>query len=128
MARVMLLMVALLLVGLPVLASACEPAQKSSAFSGLYPVTKEYQIEARQFGFTPNEIRVPAGTRIRLVVTSADVDHRLAVVGMSADRENIQGRRQTLEMVAWPSGTYEIACAVVCGTGHDRMKGTLVVE
>lgn len=123
-----MLLVALLLVGLTVLASGCEPAKKTSAYSGMYPMTREYQIEARQFGFTPSEIRVPAGTRIRLVVRSADVDHQLAVVGMSPERETIQGRRQTLEMVAWPAGTYELACAVVCGTYHDRMRGTLIVE
>lgn len=128
MGRVMGLVAALLLVGLTIFASACEPAKKTSAYSGVYPVTKEYQIEARQFGFGPNEIRVPAGTRIRLVVTSADVDHRLAVAGLSPEKETVQGRRQVLELVAWPAGTYEISCQVACGTAHDRMKGTLIVE
>lgn len=128
MAGTKVLLVGVMLIALAILGSACEPIKKGSAFAGTYPITKEYQLEARQFGFTPNEIRVPAGTRIRLVVFSADVDHQLAVAGISVERETLRGRRQTLEFVAWPPGTYEIACAVVCGAGHDRMKGTLVVE
>jgi len=129
MARARILILALLvLAALVLLGSACVPVYKSSAAAGIYPITKEYQIEARQFDFTPNEIRVAAGTRVRLVVRSADVDHRIAVAGLTAEKETVQGRRQTLELVAWPPGTYEMVCAVVCGTSHDRMRGTLIVE
>ena len=129
MARARILILALLvLAALVLLGSACVPVYKSSAAAGIYPITKEYQIEARQFDFTPNEIRVAAGTRVRLVVRSADVDHRIAVAGLTAEKETVQGRRQTLELVAWPTGTYEMVCAVVCGTSHDRMRGTLIVE
>ncbi|MDO8690277.1 MAG: cupredoxin domain-containing protein [Dehalococcoidia bacterium] len=116
------------LAGLAMLVSAGEPAQKTSADGVMSPVIREYQIQARQFEFTPNVIRVPVGTVVRLVVTSADVDHQLEIPGIKSQSETVQGRRQVLEFVAWPAGTYEIACAKVCGTSHDQMKGTLVVE
>jgi heme/copper-type cytochrome/quinol oxidase subunit 2 len=35
---------------------------------------------------------------------------------------------QILDFVAQDPGTYEFKCAKVCGMGHGRMKGTLVVE
>ncbi|MDP2727228.1 MAG: cupredoxin domain-containing protein [Dehalococcoidia bacterium] len=123
MARMVLLVFALALLG-----TACAPFKKSPISVGAAPIIKEYEIQARQFEVSPNEIRVPAGTRIRLVVTSADVDHQLVVLGIYADKETIQGRRQTLELVAWPPGTYEMTCGKVCGIGHDRMKATLVIE
>lgn len=116
------------LAGLAMLVSAGEPAQKTSANGVIRTVIKEYQIQARQFEFTPNVIRVPAGTVVRLVVTSADVDHQLEIPGIKSQSETVQGRRQTIELVAWPTGAYDMTCLKVCGMSHDQMKGTLVVE
>ena len=116
------------LAGLAILLSTGTPPQKTSADGVRLPVVKEYQIQARQFEFTPNVIRVPVGTVVRLVVTSADVDHQLEIPGMKSQSETVQGRRQVIELVAWPVGAYEITCAKVCGMSHNQMKGTLVVE
>lgn len=105
----------------------CVPVKKGSA-SILPSVAKEIRVDARQFGFTPTEIRVRAGERFRLLVSSADVEHRLVINGLAPERETVQGRLQTIEMTAWPPGTYTFDCAVACGTGHILMKGRLIIE
>jgi len=33
-----------------------------------------------------------------------------------------------IDFVAVEAGTYEIRCAKLCGMGHGRMKGKLIVE
>lgn len=119
--------IAVLLLILASLGVACAPVKKSSA-SIAPPVVREVKVDARQFGFTPTEIRLNAGERIRLLVTSSDVDHRLTISGLSPERETVQGRLQTIEMTAWPPGTYEFVCHSACGLGHYLMKGKIIIE
>ncbi|MDO8690659.1 MAG: cupredoxin domain-containing protein [Dehalococcoidia bacterium] len=119
----MVLLVALGLVG----GGGCVPVKANSVAQVSPPVT-EYHVEARQFSFAPNEIRVPAGTMVRLVVTSADVDHQLVLTGITPERDTVEGRVQTIEFTAWPPGRYEFGCLTVCGTTHPHMGGSLMVE
>ena len=123
MSRAVLLLVALGLVGV-----SCIPASAKSKGTEMLQPFAEYRVDARQFSYEPDEIRVRAGARVRLIVTSVDVDHRLSLTGIKLDRESVEGRQQTVEFVAWPAGTYPFECAVSCGMTHSQMGGTLVVE
>ena len=123
MARAILLLLTLGLFG-----AACIPLAAKTANLGTSRPVREYRVEAKQFSFAPNEIRVQSGAQVRLIVTSADVDHRLANTGINPERETVQGRQQTLEFLAWPPGTYAFQCKVVCGMNHEQMAGTLVIE
>jgi heme/copper-type cytochrome/quinol oxidase subunit 2 len=40
----------------------------------------------------------------------------------------MKGVDQVLDFPAQELGTYNFKCAKVCGLGHDRMKGKLIVE
>ncbi len=91
-------------------------------------LVQEVRITARQFEFTPDRVAVKAGQPVRLIITSADVDHQLAITGMEIGKYAIQGRVHILEFIPTRTGSYEFRCAIMCGAGHDYMKGVLVVE
>lgn len=118
----------LLLLTLGLLGAACIPQAAKSSSQGMSRPVTEFRVEAKQFSFAPSEIRVQPGAQVRLIVTSTDVDHRLAINGISPERETVQGRQQTLEFLAWPPGIYSFQCKIVCGMTHDQMAGALVIQ
>jgi cytochrome c oxidase subunit 2 len=108
---------------------------------------KEIVVSAKKFDFTPGEIRVKAGTRVRLVVTSTDREHGVEIdpfadgadkkagPGLKFD-ESVskpefklpQDQAVPIEFTATLPGTYSFKCSVLCGMGHRNMKGQIVVE
>lgn len=87
----------------------------------------EIKIVARKFEFDPRTITVQKGKPVRLVITSADVDH-----GIKIDELGINQKipaHQTIKVDFTPDqvGRFEFKCSVVCGSGHDDMVGELIV-
>lgn len=89
---------------------------------------KEVKMTAKQFSFSPTEIRVKKGERVRLVVTNEDVSHGIAIPAFNVNLQLNPGETGTAEFVADKSGSYPFFCNVFCGSGHRDMKGTLIVE
>jgi len=72
-------------------------------------------------------LRVPAGQRIRLNVTSADVFHDFGIIGYSIKTDAIPGRYNTIWFSNDTPGNATIQCFELCGSGHAFMKATLIV-
>lgn len=107
---------------------SCAPA--SRAGRTVEDGTREFRIVAERFQFTPAEIEVERGERVRLVFTSDDTTHGVAIAGYGV-REIIppRGKGETVvEFVADRPGTFTFRCAHLCGAGHAMMRGTLEVE
>jgi heme/copper-type cytochrome/quinol oxidase subunit 2 len=89
---------------------------------------KTIDVTASRFQFEPATIAVAQGDRVRLRLHSADRSHAFAI---KAFRVNalIPGGGETIvvEFVADRAGTFPFTCAEYCGTGHSRMKGSLIV-
>lgn len=105
----------------------CTPASRAGAT--LEDGTREFRIVAERFQFTPSEIQVERGERVRLVFTSDDTTHGVAIAGYDV-WETIppRGRGETVvEFVADRPGTFTFRCAHLCGAGHAMMRGTLEV-
>lgn len=85
-------------------------------------------VIASRFKFEPATISVAEGDRVRLRIRSADRAHGL---GIKAFRVKAlipkRGEVVTVEFVADRSGTFDISCSEYCGTGHEAMKGRLIV-
>lgn len=106
---------------------SCTPA--SQAGRTIEDGTREFRIVAERFQFTPSEIEVERGERVRLVFTSDDTTHGVAIAGYGV-WETIppRGRGETVvEFVADRPGTFTFRCAHLCGAGHAMMRGTLEV-
>ncbi len=54
---------------------------------------KEITVSAKKFEFGPSEIRVKAGSRVRLVITSTDREHGIEInpVAEGADKKAAPG-------------------------------------
>ena len=92
------------------------------------PGRYEVVIVARAWGFVPSEIRVPAGSEVRIVATTTDVIHGLHVedtrVNMMLIPGEISANRYTFER----PGEYRMVCHEYCGIGHHVMAGRVIVE
>lgn len=96
------------------------------------PVTEpqaptEIKVAARKYTFAPSTITVRKGEPVRLVVTSEDVDHGLAINDLGIDRAVKANQTTVIEFTPDKEGLFRISCSVYCGEGHPEMEGTLIV-
>lgn len=102
-------------------------------------------MTAKDFEFDPPIIHVKAGTSVKLIVTSTDRTHgiriRLFPDGAAGNTppglEFIFGQDcfklkkndpAIIEFTAHDAGTYSFTCCKLCGTGHKKMKGQIIVD
>jgi cytochrome c oxidase subunit II len=74
-----------------------------------------------------NELHVPAGQDIRLVLASQDVIHSFFVPALRIKQDVVPGRYETMWFRADKVGRYHLFCAEYCGTDHAHMGGWLTV-
>jgi cytochrome c oxidase subunit II len=74
-----------------------------------------------------NELHVPVGKNIKLIMTSQDVIHSFYVPAFRLKQDVIPGRYTTMWFKATKPGTYHLFCAQYCGTQHSGMIGEVVV-
>lgn len=91
------------------------------------PGLAEIRVTVRKFRIGPRTITVQKGQPVRLVITSADVEHGFAIKELKI-KQRIEAK-QTKIIVFKPeqAGRFRIYCSVYCGDGHDDMTGELVV-
>jgi cytochrome c oxidase subunit 2 len=77
---------------------------------------------------TDNELHVPVGKPIHVVLKSKDVIHSFFLPHFRLKQDAMPGREIPLWFEATKIGQYEIPCAELCGFGHSGMKGLLVVH
>ena len=86
------------------------------------------QMTAKKYEFDPAVIKVKQGDHVKLVITATDRDHGIKLAAYSIDQHLEKGVAATVEFTADRAGTFPFECSVVCGLGHHRMKGQLIVE
>jgi len=89
---------------------------------------KEFKITAKQFEFEPSTIEVNKGDKVRLIVTSTDVPHGIAIKEYGINEQLLVGKPVTIEFTADKEGSFTAYCSVFCGSGHSNMKGKLIVK
>ncbi len=76
---------------------------------------------------TLNDLRVPANKKVVFQILSKDVIHSLYFPNARRKTDAIPGRVTRMWIEFIKPGTYDIACAEMCGTYHYRMKAKLTV-
>jgi cytochrome c oxidase subunit 2 len=76
---------------------------------------------------TTNDLRIPLNTKVYFNLTSKDVIHSFFVPAVRLKVDTIPGRITRVWWDATKTGTYDIACAEMCGTHHYLMKAKLTV-
>lgn len=74
-----------------------------------------------------NELHVPTGRPVRLIMISQDVIHSFYVPAFRLKYDVIPGRYTNLWFEATRTGEYRLFCAEYCGTQHAVMGGRVVV-
>jgi cytochrome c oxidase subunit 2 len=74
-----------------------------------------------------NELHVPVGQDVKLIMTSQDVIHSFFVPAFRIKQDVLPGRYTTAWFKATRPGRYHLFCAEYCGTQHSTMGGDIVV-
>jgi cytochrome c oxidase subunit II len=95
----------------------------------VYVVAKQWmwKIEHMEGQREINELHVPTGQNIKLIMTSQDVIHSFFVPAFRLKQDVLPGRYTTLWFKATVPGRYHLFCAEYCGTMHSGMGGDIVV-
>jgi cytochrome c oxidase subunit 2 len=90
-------------------------------------VPTEIKVFAKRCRFEPARISVRKGTRVRLLVTSIDVDHGIAIREFGIDKHINKGATEIIEFSPDREGKFVFSCPTFCGDGHAEMTGELLV-
>ena len=74
-----------------------------------------------------NELHVPIGRPVKLIMTSQDVIHSFYIPAFRIKMDVVPGRYTTTWFEATKTGAYHLFCAEYCGTAHAGMGGRVIV-
>ena len=74
-----------------------------------------------------DELHVPVGQPVKLLLTSQDVIHDFFVPAFRIKTDVLPGRYMTVWFEASKTGAFRLFCAEYCGTQHSGMLGRIVV-
>jgi heme/copper-type cytochrome/quinol oxidase subunit 2 len=89
------------------------------------PQERTFRIDARQFAYSPSELKVNVGDAVTIQLVSTDVVHGLYMDGYDISVEADPGQTATLSFVADKPGSFRFRCNVTCGAMHPFMIGKL---
>ena len=95
----------------------------------VYTVAKQWmwKFEHAEGQREINELHVPIGRDVKMIMTSQDVIHSFFVPAFRIKQDVLPGRYTTAWFHATKPGTYHLFCAEYCGTEHSGMIGWVVV-
>ena len=91
------------------------------------PQERTFQIDARQFAYSPSQLTVNQGDSITIELLSTDVVHGLYIDGYDVSVEADPGQTATMTFTADKAGPFRFRCNVTCGAMHPFMIGKLIV-
>lgn len=91
------------------------------------PQNRTFELDARQFAYSPSELHVNPGDTVTIRLVSTDVVHGLYVDGYDISVEADPGQSATLTFVADKPGSFRFRCNITCGAMHPFMIGKLTV-
>ena len=107
-----------------------QKTELKAGVSAHAPTELTFNVTGGSFYYTPNEIRVKQGDKVKIVFTNAGGMHNFTLEAFNVQTKTINtGESDTVEFTANKKGTFEFYCAV--GGGYHRMKGqigVLIVE
>ncbi|MBM7486023.1 MULTISPECIES: cytochrome c oxidase subunit II [Bradyrhizobium] len=74
-----------------------------------------------------DELHVPLGKPVRLVMTSQDAIHSFFVPAFRIKQDVLPGRNTETWFKATKLGVFPLLCAEYCGTDHSAMRGRITV-
>jgi cytochrome c oxidase subunit II len=96
----------------------------------VYVVAKQWmwKLEHAEGQREVNELHVPVGRDVKLIMTSQDVIHSFYIPAFRMKQDVLPGRYTVAWFRATKPGTYHLFCAEYCGTQHSGMIGSIIVQ
>ncbi len=96
-----------------------DAAQNSVGLDDRDPAARDDIVSA--------SLKVPVGREITLILRARDVIHDFFVRELRLKQDIVPGMEIPYRFRANKTGSYEIACAELCGLGHSQMRGAMQV-
>jgi cytochrome c oxidase subunit II len=95
----------------------------------VYTVAKQWmwKFEHMEGQREINELHVPVGRDVKMILTSQDVIHSFYVPAFRIKQDVLPGRYTTAWFRPTKAGIYHLFCAEYCGSQHSGMIGQVVV-
>src|ERR1700684_4471167 len=95
----------------------------------VYVVAKQWmwKLEHAEGQREINELHIPVGRDVKLIMTSQDVIHSFYIPAFRIKQDVLPGRYTTAWFRATRPGVYHLFCSQYCGTMHSGMIGQVVV-
>jgi cytochrome c oxidase subunit 2 len=95
----------------------------------VYVVAKQWmwKLEHAEGQREINELHVPVGRDVKMIMTSQDVIHSFFIPAFRIKQDVLPGRYTVTWFRATKPGVYHLFCAQYCGTQHSGMIGSIVV-
>ncbi len=90
--------------------------------------SREIEVTAQRFQFTPNSIPIKLGERVALMIKAVDFPHGFNVPDLGIRLDLMPGKVTRVLIVPKDVGTIDFLCDNFCGDGHERMHGQFVVS
>src|SRR5262249_36589582 len=89
----------------------------------VYVVAKQWMWHVQHLGGQReiNELHVPVGQAVRMVMASQDVIHSFFIPAFRIKHDVVPGRTEELGFRPRKTGVFHLFCAEYCGTDHSRM-------
>ncbi|CAN5471073.1 cupredoxin domain-containing protein [soil metagenome] len=107
------------------LAVGAAPAWRSLAVAA---GPRVIDIVAKKFVFVPAEIHVKQGETVTLRFTAPEVPMGFNLADFALRTDIVPGQVASLAFTPTKAGSFIFLCAVFCGSGHEAMRGTLIVS
>lgn len=103
------------------------------------------EMTATNYEFTPSSVHAKVGETVRLSIVAEDKEHGVRIkpvaegsapgaaagLEISASENCVKFKKHetgVIEFTARTPGTYEFECCKLCGFGHGKMKGEIIVD
>ncbi len=89
----------------------------------------EYEawVIAQTWAFTPREITIPVGAKVKIHVTSPDLQHGFKITDTNVNVMVVPGQVSTMSYTFDEIGEFPYICHEYCGSGHAAMFGVVNV-
>jgi plastocyanin len=104
-----------------------RPVRLATA-AGAQASPRTIDVVARKFEFVPAQIRVRQGETVLLRFTAPEVPMGASFPDFGVRTDIVPGKTASLQLKADKPGRFTFLCDVFCGSGHEDMSGTLIVE
>jgi cytochrome c oxidase subunit II len=86
------------------------------------------KIVAKKFNYTPDVIMLKKGEPVTLEFTALDFTHGFKVPDLGIRADLPPGRPVVIHLTPEKTGRFTFLCDNFCGSGHEEMNGTIIVE